>query len=446
MSQRLLVTFSILLPLVLLACDPGVDLGFTDSSIHGGHYADPQARKHRTGSPDPRALKVPSLIAKNISRDPVTYLQPLVDHLVKGTGDEYVKVKRIHDWIAHNIAYDAAAYQKGTAPSQSVLAVLTTKKAVCEGYAGLFRTMATMANLEVHVVDGLSKGAQYLADGRLSAHAWNAAKIGQRWYLLDVTRDAGSTSGATFKKKYSTRYLFLAPVAFVHSNLPLDPGYQLLDNPLSLSEFHELPYLNGSFFQYRLRITAGPVAGTIKVVNSLSLDVESPAGVFLKSVVKDSAGEVAHAAFGQRWGSKYRVLYQPPKAGTYLVQLFARSKAESAYHRVAAFRIRKTTNSASARPFPVAYSPFVDSDGYLTSPMDGELLRNHTRYFRITVPGATHVYIYRDPTHRLATLKQGKGYEFTGFFKVPAGVSEINVAARFMGSKVISRLLKYRVR
>ena len=431
---------------LLSACDTGVDLGFVDNSIHGGHYADPLARKYRTNTVDPHVLKVPKQIALNVSKDPATYLKPLVDYLVKGSKDDYVRVKRIHDWIALNIAYDVVAYQAGAVPSQSVMTVLTTKKAVCEGYTDLFLTMGTMAGLEVHAVDGISKGAQYLVDGRLSAHAWNAVKIGPRWYLLDVTRDAGYTSGTTFKRRYSTQYLLLAPLAFVHCNLPLDLGYQLLDSPLSLREYEELPYLNGYFFQYHLQVTSRPMASTIKVVNNLILDVEAPAGVFLQTAVKGSAGTVAHAAFGQRWGSKYRVLYQPPKAGTYLVEIHARTIGTTTYHRVAAFQIRKTKNSPHPRPFPLAYSPFLDRNGHLTSPMDGELLRNLSRYFRVAVPGATQIYLYSGPTHRLATLKPGKSSEFTGHFKVPLGISEVNVVAQFKGAKTLSLLLKYRVK
>lgn len=446
MSLRSPFTLCFALSLLLSACNPGVDLGYTDNSIHGGHYADPLAHKYRTNTLDPHVVRVPKQIAGNVSRDPATYLQPLVDYLIKGAGDDYIRVKRIHDWIAHNIAYDSVAYHKGTIPSQTVVSVLTSRKAVCEGFADLFGTMAFMAGLEGSAVNGYSKGGQFMTDGRLSAHAWNVVKVGARWYLLDVTRDAGVTSGVTFKRRYSTRYLFLAPVAFVHVNLPLDPGYQLLANPLSLMDFQELPYLNGYFFQYRLRLTSKPVASTIKVVNYLILDVETPAGVYLMSSVKGGTKDVAHAAFSQRWGTKYRVLYQPPKAGNYRVQIHARTTKESTYHMVAAFQINKTKDSPTPKPFPVAYTPFVDSNGYLTSPMDGELRRYISRYFRVAVPGASQVYLYGSNTQKLATLKAGKGSEFTGFFKVPSGVSEINVAALFKGAKSLSLLLKYKVK
>lgn len=433
--------------LALAACAPGVDLGYTDNSIHSGHYADASARKHRTNRVDTRLFAVPKQLTADVVKDPVNHLQRLVDFLMTGAADDYVKAKRIHDWIALHVVYDVAASEAGKYPSQDPATVVSTKRAVCEGYAVLFRTMATMAGLETYTVDGFSKGgAQYLEDGQLSTHAWNAVRVGQRWYLLDVTRDAGVTSGGAFKRRYSTRYLFLAPTAFVHFNLPLDRGFQMLDRPLSPAQFQSLPYLNGDFFQHRLRLTSRPVGSLVKVVNNLILDVEAPAGVFLVARVRAGASDVSHAAFGQRWGGTYRVLLQPPKVGTYQVRLHARGPSDAAYHLVGAFNIRKTSNSPSARPFPVASSSFVERNAHLVSPMDGELLKNLKRYFRVTVPGATQVYIHGSPTQQLATLSCGKGDEFTGFFKVPAGVAEINVAADLPGVKGLSLLLKYRVK
>lgn len=428
------------------ACDPGVDLGFADSSTHGGHYADPLARKYRTGKIDGHVRKVPAAITRGLAHDPLGQLGPLVRYLVSGDPNQYVKIKRIHDWIADNIAYDAQAYKTQGAPSQAVAQVLRSRKALCVGYAELFQSMAEEAGLDSHLVNGSSRGYQYLVSGGTTPHAWNVVRVDRRYYHLDITRDAGSVSNGAFKKTYSTRYLFLAPVAFIYSNFPDDPGYQLLERELSRQEFDALPYLNGYFFQHHLGIISG-LSDNVQVSGSLKLQVGTPSGTYLKSLVQDARGaQVQHSAFGQRQGSAYQFVFQPPGVGTYLVQLHARLEAESSYRRVAAFRVRKTKQSPAATPYPLLYSAFVDHDGNLSSPMEGELKRNATRHFRVTVPGAGKVYLYGKTNRQLAILSAGKGGIFTGSFKVPASLTELNVAAMFSGSKSMTLLLKYRVR
>jgi hypothetical protein len=62
---------------------------------------------YRTGIPYEKSLNVPAEIRSAVTSNPEAGLPLLVQHLVGDTGDEFIKVKRIHDWITDNIAYDS---------------------------------------------------------------------------------------------------------------------------------------------------------------------------------------------------------------------------------------------------------------------------------------------------------------------------------------------------
>ena len=68
------------------------------------------------------------------------------------------KARAIFTWLHHNVAYDVKAFfgncVRGKTPSET----LTSGLAVCEGYAGLFSSLAKAAGLECIVVGGHGKG------------------------------------------------------------------------------------------------------------------------------------------------------------------------------------------------------------------------------------------------------------------------------------------------
>ena len=230
------------------------EIFFADSSSHNGYWADPEARVYRTGALDPRVRQVPASLDQALKAQPAATLPKLVDFLLQGASDDLQRVKRIHDWIVDRIAYDSQAWATRVIPDQDVAPVLSRRSAVCDGFANLLSAMALEAGLEVATVHGKAKGASFTSSGALADHSWNAVRAGQRWYLVDTTRDAGYTVSGAFKRQYSTRFLFLAPAAFIHSNLPDHSPYQLLHRPLSLEQFVDQPYLSGHFFEQRLEL------------------------------------------------------------------------------------------------------------------------------------------------------------------------------------------------
>ncbi len=64
--------------------------------------------------------------------------EALAAALVDGAAGPLERAKRIHDWIAQTLTYDAAAYFSGKRGDNSWAGVLKSRKAVCAGYSELF--------------------------------------------------------------------------------------------------------------------------------------------------------------------------------------------------------------------------------------------------------------------------------------------------------------------
>ena len=97
-----------------------------------------------------------------------TKLNQVMESLDLDTKSEYEKVKAIYSYKLKHTAY--AALVNGTS--------------VCQGYATLFYRMCLTAGIDARVITG-SDTPGY------SDHAWNIVRIGNLYYNIDVTWDAG---------------------------------------------------------------------------------------------------------------------------------------------------------------------------------------------------------------------------------------------------------------
>ncbi|MFL5764199.1 MAG: transglutaminase domain-containing protein [Bacteroidia bacterium] len=152
---------------------------------------------------------------------------------------EEEKVRALFDWITNNIAYDCAAYHSKTEvafnfnyKSQEELLqkidkyyttvaslTLRNKKAVCEGYAVLFREFCKENGIECQLVEGrasdnkdkikkLRKRSSFSTN-----HTWNKVRVNGTWYYIDVTWASGycDKKVTRFYKKFNP-YYFLVPL------------------------------------------------------------------------------------------------------------------------------------------------------------------------------------------------------------------------------------------
>ncbi len=245
------------------------------------------------------------------------------EYIAAADPDPYSRVKAIHDFAATHVAYDAVALAEGRYPDQSAETVLRTGLGVCAGYANLMKAIGEVTGDEIVVVTGDSRkrGGEIAGGG----HAWNAAKIGERWYLIDSTWDAGHVDGRTFTAEYSTDYLFTPAPLMGITHFPEDPAWQLRAEPISRGEFTRQPMMRPSFFAQGFSLVA-PTRSQFTVDHDIELTIGNSKGqhMIAKAVPMEGGPEHRCAVEGER---ELAITCSPPGAGTYNVQLYTSPEA-----------------------------------------------------------------------------------------------------------------------
>lgn len=154
------------------------------------------------------------------------------------------KVRSIYQWLIWNIEYDKTAYKNGNKRvNRSNEDILVRSKAICWGYATLFKSMCEVVGIDSEILSGYSK-VPFTAKPKMEEpnHAWNSVKIDGKWYLLDTTWDSGyAGQESDFEKQFEYNYFLTPPQYFIVNHLPAEPNWQLLECPISPEEF-QLPF------------------------------------------------------------------------------------------------------------------------------------------------------------------------------------------------------------
>lgn len=181
----------------------------------------------------------------SIAKDP----DQLVSYLEKMADTDLEKARAIYVWLAENISYDAKSINKNKFGDNSALAVLKSKKAVCEGYARLFELLGNKMGLNILFVGGYSRNdvlqESWDFDEEEGDHAWNMIKIDDEWRVFDATWGAGSGNDdargrLVFTKEYSDNWFDLSPYEAIFSHYPEDTSLILTEPRLTLDKFESL--------------------------------------------------------------------------------------------------------------------------------------------------------------------------------------------------------------
>ena len=129
------------------------------------------------------------------------YIKYFVDQIVEQTKNDtdLQKTKRIHDWIVSFLEYDTNKESKNAYH----IYALSDRKAVCEGYARIFKYLMEEVGVPCILVSGNATNEQ----GQTQSHAWNYVQLNYVWYAVDVTWDdpvivGGGTLNESAKYKY----------------------------------------------------------------------------------------------------------------------------------------------------------------------------------------------------------------------------------------------------
>ncbi|MEO8412488.1 MAG: transglutaminase domain-containing protein [Ginsengibacter sp.] len=145
------------------------------------------------------------------------------------------KVWAIYTWVTANIRYDADSIHRVILDEDNyelVSYALRRRKGVCENFAAIFNDICRKSGLLSFMVDGYT--SQNGSVDR-STHAWCTVCIDNKWLLYDPTWDAGFAGGYTTPRAH---YFQASPGIFIHSHIPFDPMFQLLNYPITYKEFN----------------------------------------------------------------------------------------------------------------------------------------------------------------------------------------------------------------
>ena len=116
--------------------------------------------------------------------------------ICEGASDDWEKVYRIYDYIAHGMAYDNVESEDNSRTYQdSALDVLRDGKGLCEGFANVFVALCRTQGIPAAVEFGMGYGSygemttKNLQEGELADHAWAVVFLGGKWLFVDPTYD-----------------------------------------------------------------------------------------------------------------------------------------------------------------------------------------------------------------------------------------------------------------
>ena len=249
-----------------------------------------------------------------------TSIESVAQYIASQEKDPLLRVKALHDYVADRIAYDAPAYFAGRYPPQDAETVFRTRTAVCAGYAQLLTALGQAIGEEIVYVVGDSRSATSDLSGQ--GHAWNAAKVEGKWYLIDATWDSGTvdhTSG--FTKQYQADYLFPPSDVIGVTHFPDDPAFQLRPQPLSRGEFLRLPMIRPRFFAEGMKLIS-PTRSQTDTASTATIHLQNPNRRWLlASYLLKGSNQSAQCLEGATQGTQ--ITCSLPGTGTYEVDLFS---------------------------------------------------------------------------------------------------------------------------
>ena len=268
---------------------------------------------------------------KKVKRNPERFIDDLVHVLLEDVDDPFLQVKAIHDWIAYNIDYDFEAFMGKRPMEVRPYAVLERGATVCQGYSDLFRTLCTIADIRCVLLQGYSRGYGWDPYREMDKpeelnHAWNGVEIDGGWYLVDCTWDAGYIGpGNKYVRDYGTGYFCTRLAVFLAEHFPDDPRWQLLEEPYSFEEFHQMPSMQGRCSDLGISLLSD-LRAINEVRDRAEIVLKVPEDVYLAahiSQVGPGADPTGYPTFRIRGEETETHLFSFPKPGRYFMAMGA---------------------------------------------------------------------------------------------------------------------------
>jgi len=389
------------------------------------------------------AFETVDVTARSIQVLPGEGVKSLASRVTKTATTDVEKARALYVWLTENIRYDAEGYFSGSYGSVSVEEVLKTGKSVCQGYANLFESMSRAVGLDAVTITGWAKGAAYALDtfARSAAnHAWNAVKIGERWFLVDCAWGAGHLSGREFVKSFDPFYFMTPPEQLICSHFPKNADWQLLDPPVTKEAFLKIPKTWSNFFRCGIEVlTSVYERMPVDVEEVFRFRVPESSGV-LFSLYGPDWKPLPLQLFSQREGEIYEVRARFAETGDYELHVFARrnSDVDPLYHSAVALSLANPHPSVPIEEYPETYPRYQETQSFLFYPFERILPADESISFKIRIPEAEEAAVLSGDEWSFLFPEGGA---YAGNVWIQEG--SVIILARFPGEATFQYLVEY---
>lgn len=155
-------------------------------------------------------------------------LKSIASQLTTHCKTDYERILALHDWICAYLHYDNDSLSKSDIAPYTAMDVLSSRKAVCIGYANLYAALCRSLDIPCYVVTGYALGissgktewTKRIVEGNDENHAWNEAYVDGRWVIIDSTWDTYNSfeNGEMKKGSHISRLYFDANIDFFSAN------------------------------------------------------------------------------------------------------------------------------------------------------------------------------------------------------------------------------------
>ncbi|CAF3461873.1 unnamed protein product [Rotaria socialis] len=230
----------------------------------------PPCRHKRDLYEDPSIFEQVDQQAITVAESEQTSYTELIDQLTYGLLTDLEKARAIFRWITVK-DLNAIDFQNNLA-SDTPMGLLRGIKYGTETYHTLFMRLCSFAGLHCVDVKGHSKSVGYepgmrIAEGKFT-NTWNAVLIDGEWRFVQcnwgarhlvMSKDKKQVDKAPpaptrekIKYQYDEHYFLPDPEDFILEFFPFKPEWQLLESPINLTQFEQLPFVRSLFFHYHL--------------------------------------------------------------------------------------------------------------------------------------------------------------------------------------------------
>lgn len=211
-------------------------------------------------------------------------------------------------------------------------------------HAQIFQILCLYSGIYCKVVTGVAKGKDY-CPGETCAldkfrHCWNVVFIKENWFPVDPKWGSRQASNER-SDSYSDFYFLTDPDQLQLSHWSEVPSWQLVDRPISSSEFEHLPFVKPHFFKCGLNFISNVKAvietrrGQVKWDIGLGTPIKFSYKLVSAENNQEQCGDVnlKDFVFHEIQNGRASFVLRSPPPGLYYLKLFAKRQEERSLNR-----------------------------------------------------------------------------------------------------------------